>query len=110
MDMIASWTSWKLYPNAARGESIQAPIGPGLFEVREAQSGAVFASGVSDNVAVELARLTQRSGGARWFSRRERTPLPDLEYRTYATASLADAKAAASVLFARREAFFGRAA
>jgi hypothetical protein len=36
--MISTWSEWKRYPRAARGENIEAPISPGLYEVRFAGS------------------------------------------------------------------------
>ena len=42
--MIATWSEWKCYPRAVRGEQLEAPIGPGIYEVRYASSGALFAS------------------------------------------------------------------
>lgn len=108
--MIAGWTMWKRYPDALRGESIEAPIGPGLYEVRHAATGAVFACGATNNVALELAQLAQRAAAPRWFARRKAASLPALEYRTCATDTFANAKSTASHLFGRREVFMSGAA
>ena len=43
--MIGRWMDWKRLPKAERGEHIEAPIGPGVYEVREAATGALFAFG-----------------------------------------------------------------
>ena len=32
--MISTWSEWKRYPRAGRGENIEAPITPGIYEVR----------------------------------------------------------------------------
>ena len=61
-----------------------------------------------DNVAQALALLAV--GSKSWFSRRESAALPDLEYRTCATSSKADAKAAAQRMIGRREAYMSGAA
>lgn len=104
--MIARWSEWKRYPTPLRGENIEAPIGPGLYEVRHAGSGALFGFAAVDNVAMALAQLavTPKSFGA-WFGRRDATALPNLEYRTCATSRRADAKAMAEGMMGRREAY-----
>ena len=49
-------------------------------------------------------------GSKSWFGRREASRLPDLEYRTCATSSKADAKAAAERMIGRRETYMNGAA
>ena len=105
--MIASWSEWKRYPRA-RGEVLQAPIGPGIYEVRHVSSGALFGFAAVDNLAQALAQL--QAGSKSWFSRRDSVALPDLEYRTFATLSHADAKIAAERVIGRREAFLSSVA
>jgi hypothetical protein len=107
MKMISTWSEWKRYPRAERGENIEAPISPGIYEVRFAGSGALHSFGAVDNVAQALSLL---SVGARsWFSRRA-ARVPELEYRTCATSSKADAKAAAERMVGRRETYLSGAA
>ena len=107
--MISTWSEWKRYPRASRGENIEAPISPGIYEVRYAGSGALHSFGAVDNVASALAMLSI-GGSKSWFSRREATATPDLEYRTCATSSKADAKAAAERMIGRRETYMSGAA
>jgi len=59
-------------------------------------------------VAQALALLAV--GSKSWFSRREPAKLPDLEYRTCATSSRADAKTAAERMIGRRETYMNGAA
>ena len=106
--MISTWSEWKRYPRAARGECIEAPISPGIYEVRFAGTGALHSFDAVDNVAQALAQLTV--GSQSWFSRRDPAKVPDLEYRTCATSSKADAKAAAQRMIGRREAYMSGAA
>ncbi len=106
--MISTWSDWKRYPRLGRGENIEAPIGPGLFEVRYAGSGALHSFEAVDNVAQALAQLPV--GSKSWFGRRETAQSPDLEYRTCATSSKADAKAAAQRMIGRRETYMSGAA
>jgi hypothetical protein len=106
--MISTWSEWKRYPRAGRGENIEAPISPGLYEVRYAGTGALHSFEAVDNVAQALALLAV--GSKSWFSRREPAKLPDLEYRTCATSSRADAKTAAERMIGRRETYMNGAA
>jgi hypothetical protein len=106
--MISTWSEWKRYPRARRGENIEAPITPGIYEVRYAATGALHSFGAVDNVAQALALLPV--GSKSWFGRREPAAMPDLEYRTCATSSKADAKAAAERMIGRRETYMSGAA
>jgi hypothetical protein len=109
--MISYWTEWKRYPRASRGEHLEAPIGPGIYEVRHAASGALFSFGAVDNLAQALALLPVAPKSlTSWFSRRESANPPDLEYRTCATSSKADAKIAAERMIGRRDTYLSGAA
>ena len=104
--MISTWSEWKRYPRAGRGENIEAPICPGIFEVRFAATGALHSFDAVDNVAQALALLPV--GPKSWFGRREPAETPDLEYRTCAAASRADAKTAAQRLLGLRQSVWRR--
>src|SRR5450631_1833002 len=106
--MISTWSEWKRYPRAGRGENIEAPISPGLYEVRNAATGALHSFGAVDNVAQALSLLPV--GSKSWFGRREPADQPDLEYRTCATSSKADAKTMAERMIGRRETYISGAA
>ena len=105
--MISTWSEWKRYPRAGRGENIEAPISPGIYEVRYA-TGALHSFGAVDNVAQALSQLAV--GSRSWFGRREPAQVPELEYRTCATSSKADAKAAADRMIGRRDTYMSGAA
>ena len=71
--MISTWSEWKRYPRAERGENIEAPISPGIYEVRFAGTGALHSFGAVDNVAQALALLTAGSkSGSAAANRRQR--------------------------------------
>ena len=106
--MISTWSEWKRYPRPGRGDNIEAPITPGIYEVRIAATGALYSFGAVDNVAQALALLPVRHKS--WFGRRDPATLPDLEYRTCATSTKADAKAAAERMIGRRETYMSGAA
>jgi hypothetical protein len=106
--MISTWSEWKRYPRVGRSENLEAPISPGIYEVRFAATGALHSFGAVDNLAQALALLPATSKS--WFSRRGPAETPDLEYRTCATSSKADAKAAADRMIGRRETYMSGAA
>jgi hypothetical protein len=106
--MISTWSEWKRYPRPGRGENLEAPISPGIYEVRIAATGALHSFGAVDNLAQALALLPV--GTKSWFGRRGNTELPDLEYRTCAASSKAAAKAAAERMIGRRETYMSGAA
>ena len=105
--MISTWSEWKRYPRPGRGDNIEAPITPGIYEVRFAKTGALHSFGAVDNVAQALSQVSVTSKS--WFARRE-TEIPDLEYRTCASSTRADAKAAAERMIGRRETYMSGAA
>jgi hypothetical protein len=93
--MIPPWSDWKRYPHPGRNDNIEAPISPGIYEIRYAEDGALFGFEAVDNLAVALARLqVEPKGFGSWFGRRG-APLPELEYRVCATATRAHARTAA---------------
>jgi hypothetical protein len=106
--MITTWSEWKRYPRAGRGENIEAPISPGIYEVRFSGTGALHSFGAVDNVAQALSLLTVSTKS--WFGRRDASGPPDLEYRTCATSSKAAARAAAERMIGRRESYMSGAA
>jgi hypothetical protein len=108
---MSTWTEWKRFPNPLRGEQLEAPIGPGLYEVRFMSSGALFGFSASDNVAQALATLPAKPGLFRTlFGKHRPMPLHDLEYRTCATPTREIARITAAHLAERRDAFVSGAA
>ena len=106
--MSSSRTAWTRFPRPGRGDTLAAPIPPGISEVRIACTGALYSFGAVDNLAQALALLPV--GSKSWFGRRDTSDVPDLEYRTCATSSKADAKAAAERMIGRRETYMSGAA
>lgn len=105
--MVQTWSTWKRFPDAQSGEHVEAPIGPGVYEVRHSLTGRVIAFGHSANVANSLADL-KLNGGASAFARFFRKPplvsrVADLEYRTCAATSRSEAKTAAQRLKGLRQ-------
>jgi hypothetical protein len=109
--MIARWTEWKSFPDAYHGEYIQAPIGPGVYEVCQTETRERVAFGCSHNVVETLTDLLKpgKIEKRSFFRRpRRRYATGELEYRTWALASLADAKVAVGQIVGRRDALWRR--
>jgi hypothetical protein len=100
------WSGWKRFPDAESGDNVEAPIGPGVYEVRHTLTGRLIAFGHAANVAHAITELKvdRTNPFARLFK-----PAPlisrvsDLEYRTCAAGSRAEAKTAAQRLKGLRE-------
>ena len=104
--MVQTWSNWKRFPDAQSGEHVEAPIGPGVYEVRHTMTGRVVAFGHSANVANALADLKLNDGNT--FTRLIRkqplvSRVADLEYRTCAATTRAEAKTAAQRLIGLRQ-------
>lgn len=105
--MVQTWSGWKRFPDVQGGDNVEAPMGPGVYEVRHTVTGRVMAFGHSGNVANAISEL-KFDGGAGAFARLFGKPLlvsrvSDLEYRTCAAASRAEAKTAAQRLMGLRQ-------
>ena len=104
---MQTWSSWKRFPDVNSGDHVEAPIGPGVYEVRHTMTGRVMAFGHAGNVAQAISELKVNGGAgpiARFF---RRPPLvsrvSDLEYRTCAAASRAEARTTAQRLMGLRQ-------
>ena len=100
------WSGWKRFPDVESGDNVEAPIGPGVYEVRHTLSGRLIAFGYAGNVANAIAELKVERGNpfTRLFKPAPLTSrVSDLEYRTCAAASRADAKTAAQRLRGLRQ-------
>jgi hypothetical protein len=105
--MVQTWSSWKRFPDAQIGDHIEAPIGPGVYEVRHMLTGRLIAFGHAGNVANALTDLKPNGWVGAFVRLFRRQPLvsrvSDLEYRTCAATSRAEAKTAANRLMGLRQ-------
>ena len=104
---MQTWSSWKRFPDVQVGGHVEAPIGPGVYEVRHTTTGRVVAFGHAGNVANAISDL-KLNGGANSITRLfRRQPLvsevSDLEYRTCAAATRAEAKTTANRMMGLRQ-------
>lgn len=109
--MTQAWSTWKRFPNARSGDSVEAPIGPGVYEVRHAETGELIAFDHAGNVASAIADLRVDNGGgwSRLFRRESlSSQVDELEYRTCAAASRAAAKTTALRLKGLRQTYWRR--
>lgn len=110
--MIGRWSNWKRFPEAGNGEHIEAPIGPGVYEVCHVGSGEQVAFGYAANVAEALSNLLPPPSTRGWpFFRRAVRPRyqsSELEYRTCAASSATEARNTASQLMGQRQAVIRR--
>jgi hypothetical protein len=110
--MTDIWSNWKRFPDPQAGESLQAPIGPGLYEVRNAVSGDLVAFDYSGQVASALSQLLPDDSAPFWRRFLQRDPVVhrsrDLEYRTLATTTKEEARLIAFRLIERRHSVFRR--
>ena len=95
--MIQHWSTWKRFPDDDNGETVEAPTGPGIYQVRQSTSRRVVAFGSANNVTRALATL---------FSLQKPPPprILGFEYRTCPAASHADAMITARRLFGPQKA------
>ena len=108
--MIGHWSTWKAFPDAKRGGHVDAPFGPGVYEVCLNTTGEQVAFGYAANVAHALANVIPANPRGWPFFRkaRPRYQISDLEYRTCPAGTLADARSAAEQLVGRRQAMWRR--
>ena len=106
--MISTWSEWKRYPRAGRGENIEAPITP-AFMKSALPAPARCTRSARSTMSPRRWRCC-RSAPNHGSGAANRRKLPDLEYRTCATSSKADAKAAAERMIGRRETYMSGAA
>lgn len=112
--MMNTWSMWRAFPNPSLGESIAAPVGPGVYEVRHVLTGELVSFGCTANVVRALLALIPSSSPLSWlllFTRPSvRFPIAELEYRTCAAGSLKEAHTIAGRLTERREVYIKRRA
>jgi hypothetical protein len=110
--MVSAWAAWKPFPNSENGEHIDAPIGPGVYEVRHTGTGELIAFGHAQSVARALGGIVRRPASwTRFFGRGAAAHRwSELEYRTWAAGSAYEAKIAAEQLRGRRQVYWRRRA
>lgn len=92
------FSPWRPYPDPRARGILIAPLGPGVYELRRRSTGAFVLVGIGSRCALRMTSLLPRplgSGGRNNSAKRKylRRHLADIEYRTLACATRADAAA-----------------
>lgn len=110
--MLLAWGLWRSFPNSSPlSPSLDAPEGPGLYEIRRVSDGTLVAFGHAGSVIEALRGLMPGAAGGlrRLFSpNRKVWTSGALEYRTVAVATPEEARSIAERLEDRRMAFYRR--
>lgn len=112
--MADFWTIFKRFPDPQSGKAIEAPRGPGVYEIRHIPTGELVAFGHTANVVLTLASLPPKPVSLFWLMSFIRYDigyaLNELEYRTCSTKTLQEAKMITTHLMERRETYLRRRA
>lgn len=87
------WSKWRPFPDPRRGGVLVAPIGPGVYELRNAVTGELVLFGRSKHCAHRMSSLLPDGPGTRNNTAKRRyveRHLASIEYRTLACASVAE--------------------
>jgi hypothetical protein len=110
--MLLAWGLWRSFPNSsATSSSLEAPEGPGLYEIRRVADGTLVMFGHADSVSGALRGLLPSAASRlrRLFSpNRKVWTSGALEYRTVAVTTPQEARSIAERLEDRRMAFYRR--
>lgn len=94
---MISWSEWAKFPDPRKQDYLYAPYGPGVYELRNSQTGEFVIFGRSKNLAHRMTSLLPKPYGCgnRKNENKRKYLLANIEvieYRTIACASEADAK------------------
>ena len=91
-----AWSPWLAFPDPRHGEYLLAPIGHGVYELRNRATGEMVLFGKSKNVAYRMSSLLPPKHGSGGRSNTDKQEyvlnnLPEIEYRTRACKSSEEA-------------------
>lgn len=94
---MAEWTKWRPFPDPREGQFLNAPIGPGVYELRHAGTGELVLVGIGANCAFRVSSLLPKPFGAGTRNNSAKRNyvlkhLADMEYRCLACKSRTDAR------------------
>jgi hypothetical protein len=95
---MTSWSDWALFPDPRQRKYLNAPFGPGVYELRRADTKELVLRGMGRNCAYRMVSLLPEplGQGTRRNSKKRAYVLEHLghiEYRTYPCATESEAKA-----------------
>lgn len=108
---ILSWSEWRPFPLSTKGKALEAPTGPGVYELRHKSTGELIKAGESKTVAKRMKSLlpppygtgTRNNLGLKNYILAH---IADIEYRTLACDTKDDAKHIQDELLAGRRYVF----
>ena len=94
---MSGWTRWAPFPDPRRGDFVCAPIGHGVYELRDRKEDKFVLVGIGKNCASRLCSLLPAplGQGTRRNSKKRRYVLKhvrNIEYRTYPCSSDSQAR------------------
>lgn len=81
----SGWSKWEKFPDHLKGEYLNAPSGPGVYQLRDKKTGELVLFGRGKNVAARMTSLIPDGQGTRNNQDKKdyvRLHLDDIEYRT----------------------------
>ncbi len=109
---MPDWSEWQRFPDFTTEGYPDAPVGPGVYELRNRSTGDLILVGESKTLAKRMKSLLPKSHGGKGTrknaAKREYVAehLTDVEYRTCGRATKADAKKLQDQLLATRTYIF----
>jgi len=81
------WSSWHPFPDPRKGGILQAPLGPGVYEVRHISDKELVLVGIGKHCAARMSSLLPRPYGTGTRNNTAKCQylmrhLDDIEYRT----------------------------
>ncbi len=91
--MEERWASWRSFENSELSGYLEAPVGPGVYEIRQTSDRALVKLSFTTNIAHELSIFLARGKGSQ-FLFWTHTPYAngELEYRFWSVNTRAKAK------------------
>lgn len=86
------WNEWQKFPNPHKGEYLNAPIGCGVYQLRNSKNGALVLFGRSKHLAYRMSSLlpSPEGVGIRKNVAKRRYVLDNIEDIEYRTISFLD--------------------
>ncbi|SCH90614.1 hypothetical protein [uncultured Bacteroides sp.] len=93
----SGWSDWKSFPDPRKGEYINAPLGSGVYQLRNKKTNRYVLFGTSKHLAHRMTSLLPKPYGAGTRNNEDKqnnvlSNIQDIEYRTMSFINNDDAK------------------